>query len=215
LETERRSYRQVVGLYEEADCFVFTVADQPVMLSLDPETSLFRSLYKEEIPATINDLRASRSQLVVIADGSEKIYKASRDLLKALHWLKADVVSEKEFAKMIPVYSDILVLGRPKMDVLKPAALKTTPEEKHKFKIPDIMIPEDEVFFMVKSRKGPGQGVIAHYLPGSIAAARDTSRRISHYGRYSYLTFKGGRNQLKGTWEPGTSPLKVLFDKDK
>ena len=56
--------------------------------------------------------------------------------------------------------------------------------------------------------------VTGYFLPGSLSAARDTARRIPHYGRYSTLAFHKGLNQVKTTWDPVGSPLKKLFTKD-
>jgi aminopeptidase N len=60
LETATRQYDQSIGLAESQGCFLFTVAERPVSLSVDPKSDLFRNLYPEEVPATVNDLRASR-----------------------------------------------------------------------------------------------------------------------------------------------------------
>ncbi len=70
-----------------------------------------------------------------------------------------------------------------------------------------------DVLFMVQQQEA-GDHVIAYFLPGSVAAAQDTARRIPHYGRYSFLTFRDGRNLVKMTWEPVDTPLQFLFEKD-
>jgi hypothetical protein len=33
------------------------------------------------------------------------------------------------------------------------------------------------------------------------------ARKITHYGKYSYLAFQGGKNLDKGIWPVETSPL--------
>lgn len=212
LETAERQYRQVVGLYKETECFVFTTAERPVQLSLDPDSSLFRQLFPEELPSTINDLRASESQLVVIAKGSENLHNASQDLLRGLHWHDAAVVGEAEYLKIKPLRSDVLILGWPEDEKLQSQMQEFIGAVKKQPAPPD-KIDENEVLFMV-IKGSSGSQVIAYYLPGSIIAAQDAARRIPHYGQYSYLTFKNGRNQVKGTWEPDRSPLKVRFYKD-
>jgi hypothetical protein len=214
LRTETRSYDQVVGFYENQDCFVFTVAEPPLSLVVDPESHLFRKLFTEEIPATVNDLRASKSSLVVIAKGSEALQEASRDLLRGLQWHRAEVVGEAEFLEGTPHDRDILFLGWPQSDSWQPEL----PEEI----VPlgyDLSVSHDlneryrDVLFTV-NENNPGGRVVAYFLPGSVVAAKDVARRISHYGRYSYLFFRGGRNLVKSTWEPTDSPLKVFFHKD-
>jgi hypothetical protein len=43
----------------------------------------------------------------------------------------------------------------------------------------------------------------------SVAAA---VRKITHYGKYSYLAFSNGENLVKGIWPPAASPLEVRFE---
>jgi hypothetical protein len=38
------------------------------------------------------------------------------------------------------------------------------------------------------------------------------ARKITHYGKYSYLTFSGGTIQAKGVWEVSRSPMVFVFD---
>jgi hypothetical protein len=213
LETEKRQYLQTVGLYKETDCFVFTVEDRPMRLSVDPASKLFRHLYMEELPATINDLRASGSKLVVVADKANELYDASRDLLRGLQWQDATVMSEAEYLEVKPVKSDVIVLGTPQSKALLNALQETFSAAEQQFTNSAKMGTYFDVRFMV-SRTSPDGPVVANFLPDSVVAAKDTARRIPHYGRYSYLAFNHGKNLVKGTWEPGESPLKVLFDKD-
>jgi hypothetical protein len=44
------------------------------------------------------------------------------------------------------------------------------------------------------------------FYPLSDGAAEGVTRKITHYGKYSYLTFKGGQIQDKGFWPVQDSP---------
>ncbi len=214
LVTEKRSYEQVIGLYDQQDCFVFTVADPPKSLAVDPDSQLFRRLYAQEIPATVNDLRASKAQLVVVAKGSESLLPASQDLLRGLQWHQAEVVSEADFNKNPKLDRDILFLGWPQSKALQPA----WPDEISS-SVPTLPITYElgergpDVFFVVVKGES-GEPLRAYFLPGSVVAAEDVARRVSHYGRYSYLFFRDGRNLVKATWQAKASPLKVLLKTD-
>ncbi|NOR49958.1 MAG: M1 family peptidase, partial [Desulfuromonadales bacterium] len=50
LETATRTYEQTLGFAERQNCFVFTVTERPVSLTVDPESAMFRKLYLEELP---------------------------------------------------------------------------------------------------------------------------------------------------------------------
>ncbi len=45
------------------------------------------------------------------------------------------------------------------------------------------------------------------FYPLSSGAAAGVMRKITHYGKYSYLTFKDGQNQDKGFWPVQDSPM--------
>ena len=214
LVTAKRSYEQVVGLYDEQDCFVFTVADPPKSLTVDPESQVFRRLYAQEIPATVNDLRASKTQLIVVARGSESLLPASQDLLRGLQWHRAEIVNEADFI-MSPTHDrDVLFLGWPQSEAFQPEL----PEEISSYgeNLPvarELSETVQGVFFMVV-KGDSGDHYRAYFLPGSVIAAEDVARRIPHYGRYSYLFFTDGQNQIKATWKPKASPLNILLKTD-
>jgi len=214
LVTEDRVYEQVIGLAGQQECFVFTVAEQPVSLAVDHDSRLFRRLDPAELPATVNDLRASKSPLVVVASGSEKLIEASRDLLRGLQWHQAEVVDESAYLASTRPGVDLLFLGWPRSQTLQPDLPLEVTESAQGFVVSGKLNNDNgDVLFMV-GKMGKTDQVVAYFLPGSVAAAKDTARRIPHYGRYSYLLFRDGQNQVKATWEPDHSPLKVLFHKD-
>jgi aminopeptidase N len=214
LVTENRSYEQVVGLYEDQDCFLFTVTDPPRSLTVDPDSQLFRRLYAQEIPATVNDLRASKAQLIVVAKGSESLLPASHDLLRGLQWHQSEIVNEADFIKSPARDRDILFLGWPQSEALQPEMPEELSSYEHKLDVPhELSEGNPGVFFMV-NKSASGDHLRAYFLPGSVFAAKDVARRISHYGRYSYLFFRDGKNLSKATWKPNDSPLKFILKPD-
>ena len=56
---------------------------------------------------------------------------------------------------------------------------------------------------------------MAFFLPDSVTSARETARRIPHYGQYSYLLFENGANRVKSTWSVQDSRLAVNFGMEK
>jgi hypothetical protein len=214
LDTAGLAVEQVVALEAGENSLVFKVTDVPINLSVDPENDIFRKLYPEEVPATVNSLRASRAPLVIVATGSEGLLKAARDLLRGLQWNLAPVLSEKEYLAQRPVNHDLLLLGWPENKVLRPELPEGIRITGQQFVIDDKLYAEaGDVLFMVVDSHQSGH-VASYFLTGSVAAAQDAARRIPHYGRYSVLVFRNGKNQVKSTWEPVKSPLKYIFVMD-
>lgn len=214
LVTATRVQEQTLSLTGRQVQFVFTTSERPSALTVDPESDVFRRLYPEELPATVNSLRGSRVPLVVVARGAEESLDAARDLLLGLQWHEAQVMSELDYLAQRPVGRDLLVLGWPASSELRPSLPAGFAAAAHQFTVRDkLYSAPDDVLFMVTAGQEEGR-VIGYFLSGSIAAARDTAHRIPHYGRYSYLVFSDGRNQVKATWDTLQSPLKVHFGKD-
>lgn len=212
LETATQKHDKTLALVGRRNGFVFSVPERPLSLSVDSESILFRKLYQEELPATVNDLRASRVPLVVVANGSEALLDAAGDLLLGLQWQQAPVMSEANYLVQRPTGRDLLVLGWPANQILRPELPKGLTVAARQFEIGDqLYAGEQDVLFLVTTGH-ERRRVTAYLLPGSPSAARDAARRIPHYGRYSYLAFRDGRNQVKSTWEPASSPLKIFFN---
>jgi hypothetical protein len=64
-----------------------------------------------------------------------------------------------------------------------------------------------DVFFGVFPNPANPHRVIALFHPLSIEQAEEVAKKLTHYGKYSYLGFKEGRNQVKGVWPVRKSPL--------
>ncbi|MDT8443235.1 MAG: M1 family aminopeptidase [Desulfuromonadales bacterium] len=215
LETIAQNYDQTLNLTGNRKRFVFSVNDRPIGLAVDPDNEIFRKLYAEELPATVNSLRASRVPLVIVSTGSEGLLNVSRDLLRGLQWHQAPVMSETDYLGQRPADRDLLVLGWPNDQSLRPVHPAGVTVAAQQFSIGDqVYATAEDVLFMVVTNR-EDKRVAGYFLPGSLDAAQDAARRIPHYGRYSYLAFRNGRNQAKATWETERSPLKLLFEKEK
>ena len=65
----------------------------------------------------------------------------------------------------------------------------------------------EDTFFGVFQHPLAEDRVMAVYLPRQGVDAGRVARKITHYGKYSYLAFRRSENQDKGTWLPAASPL--------
>jgi hypothetical protein len=67
----------------------------------------------------------------------------------------------------------------------------------------------DSLFLVYKDTERGGRLTALFYSP-SIAQTESLKKaafKITHYGKYSYLSFSDGMNQQKGTWSASRSPL--------
>ena len=64
-----------------------------------------------------------------------------------------------------------------------------------------------DVFFGVFPHPSAEGRVMGLFLPNSMNFAHEIARKATHYGKYSYLAFRDGRNLDKGIWPISGSPL--------
>ena len=65
--------------------------------------------------------------------------------------------------------------------------------------------PGDAFFGVYKHPEAPDRVIGFFWSPGGEGAV--AARKITHYGKYSYLVFRNGRNIARGTWPISNSPV--------
>ena len=182
--------------------------DTPRWIELDPQIHLLRRLELAEIPPTVNSLKGGKRVAVVVSDTDSNIGSIAQTLAASLGFSHVTKLS-KQAATHDPLPpTDILVVGRPPLEgqlsdlvsphLKSPRAIRLDKEEYDR---------RGDVFFGVFRHPDAPERVIGFFWPldaGGAAAAR----KITHYGKYSYLVFRNGRNIAKGTWPIENSPIR-------
>jgi len=189
--------------------FKVPLQDRPSRLAVDPECDVMRILYPSEIPPSVNSLKGSSSVLLVLSKPSlPRSKEIAGFLAESLGLKKFRILSENELKQMDLKENDIFLLGLSengsppfKMpDGLELQKQRFTVNGKHYDRSSDA-------FFGVFRSSAHEERVVALFQPLSEKHAEEVARKITHYGRYSYLVFREGRNEAKGTWPVTDSPL--------
>jgi hypothetical protein len=107
---------------------------------------------------------------------------------------------------------DLLCVGLPRRPGLLPPFPPSLRAEPTAFSLDSERRSEaGAVLFAALPHPSDPQRTAALFLPLSGAAAELASRKLPHYGKYSYLVFVDGSNRRKGIWPPGRSPLTHEF----
>jgi hypothetical protein len=181
---------------------------RPSTVVADPGFDCFRRLQPSEIPPAINSLKGSASLLVLVPPGEPELQSAASLLPLSFGIDDFKVVSEENARERDLGKGDILLIGLPKNRKL----LSRLPS--------DVAVGEGWFELNGKRYDDPGDAlfvVIAHpwsegrhvglFYPLSGGAASEAARKITHYGKYSYLAFKSGKNEDKGIWPVKDSPM--------
>jgi hypothetical protein len=213
LETEDANIDARVRLTGKSLPFALFSQTRPKRLLVDPEADLFRHLEASEIPATTNSIKGSASLVAVVSnDLSPRAYEASTLLLPALGHNEAKVLQEDQMDAKTLEGKDILYLGLPRdhQALGLPGDVSVATD---RFLLEGKSFGDrNDALFLVWTANRKDGAVAALFLPFSQQAASKAIRKIPHYGKYSYLAFSDGVNQVKGTWSVEESSLIYLFD---
>jgi hypothetical protein len=211
--------RENVYLDDATAKFSVPIEAAPRKVAADPDFDVFRLLYPEEIPATVNAVKGSSALVAVLADDiPEPWAEIFRGLLIGLNHRGTRIWSENRFAAADTAGKDVIFFGMPKrkrgramLSALGDAvALSSKAFRAGK----GISSRNADTLFAVFKRK---QRLVAVFLPvegTDSGTVMRTARKITHYGRYGRLSFKGGVNTGKGVGEVSGSPLVINLGND-
>lgn len=222
LQTTTFGENQLVHLSGPRAAFSFSSLDQPVGLDVDPEAHVFRQLAPEEIPVTVNSIKSAKALVAVLGGSMDEAYlPVLRLLLESLGQGGAEIIREKEVVAAALARRDVLFMGFPITDKGREAVASV---QRNNWQVLE-QLSQQETLALARSDaqllayadpERPGR-VVAFFVPRpsiDMQATEEAARKITHYGKYSYLGFEKGVNTVKGIWEPQDSPLSVDFEEE-
>lgn len=192
---------------------VLMTTQRPLKISVDQDFQIFRKLYAEERPATLSQIFGSPS----VHFYSERSNTAAEGFIKA--WsAKIEGRTTSQYIDDNAPLSDegsLVFVG----DAPAFADFVKSELQDQKFELTDKTIQiQDQVFDLkdtstalvmrLKGRKGQTLAWVrwsSDNNPGEWAA------RLTHYGTYGVLAFKGRPVALKSTWPVNLTPLQAEF----
>jgi hypothetical protein len=216
LQNSDETISKTIQVTDKETRFQMVSDARPLKLRVDPDTDIFRQLFPDEIPPSINALKSSRALLVLLADNLEPdMQSATRLLLRSLGIKNYTIAQEKTVDQKDLREKDILMVGYPQrkeVSLKLPQQVAIKPQSftvnQHTYNRPT------DVFFGVFGHPHRKDRVAALFLPLSSSHAEEVARKVTHYGKYSYLAFQEGSNRAKGFWSTEKSPLEYRWLKD-
>ncbi len=203
------SVDQIIECSAAKTPFVFTLPWSPRRIVIDPDIDIFRRLSPEEIPPTVNGVRGSDNLLVIVSDAlPEPVQQAALDLVSAFRQDQAKVISESAVSNEQLQNHDLLLIGLPTRAKIRPLLAEGLLITDQQFVVAgDTFNNSSADLFAALPHPYKFDLNCALFLPASAESAKVASRKIPHYGKYSYLVFEQGNNRLKGTWTPSSSAM--------
>jgi len=197
LETDQGGIRRQLRLTGEKTPFSLEVTARPRKLQLDPDADLFRVVPAAELPPTVNRLKGAKGLTVIVAAG-HRPDEALQTLLASLGQAGAAVVGEDALGGRLPD-GDLLIYGLPGRSDLLGGLPNEFSLAGDGFTVAGVRYdtPADALLLVTPHPRAAGR-VRGLFVPHSPQAARLAVPKVTHYGRYGLLVFRGGENRYKG-----------------
>ena len=197
-----------LDLSKETGSVAFRSHARPERLAVDPDHHVFRQLDPEEIPPSINSLKGSPSVALVLPPApSDEAVSIAKTLALAMGLRNFRVIPGSGSGKLAVGNEDLILIGFQKK-VMDLNLFQGFVLRKDSFTVEGrVFDGAQDVFFGVFPDPENPHRVVALFHPLSLEQAEEVAKKLTHYGRYSYLVFREGRNQVKGVWPVRKSPL--------
>jgi aminopeptidase N len=181
IRTEDKEEKKVLSLSKDRQAFSLSTKGRAKEIIVDPDYDLFRTLKPTERRAVLSRLLGDPARTVVLPETNQDIYQTLIQALESRGFekLAADKVDHSTLA-----HKSLLFLGD---------------HSKHEFLFPRSA--ETKRGFSIEIRKNGFNPnlVVGLALGESSEEVKGVINKVFHYGKYSKLTFSGGRNVEKET----------------
>ncbi|MFP5223207.1 MAG: M1 family metallopeptidase [Acidobacteriota bacterium] len=199
VETDGQSAESTVMLDGARTEVSLEVSAAPRRILLDPQADSFRVLEQSEIPPSVNTVKGAKNLTVILAeDAPESLRSALPQLLAGLGQVRARVLRERDLTS-----ETLTDLARQEAILMAGTPRAVIPGWR------DMRIQAQAVDTVFAALTRPG-GLTAVFQAAPEAAPNDVASaaaRITHYGSFSVVGFKDGKNVLKETLDAPGSPM--------
>ncbi len=212
VETEGdRPLRTTLRLREKEKAFTIDIEDRPLRLSVDGDFDLFRRLDSKETPPSLGQIFGEEKILAVMPawetkERKETYYQMVDAWRTENHQIET---TEDTLLKELPKDRSVWIFGRSNQ-LLPKEGVPWTVERDHV-----VMAGNREPFrgrsLVLTARREDPSLALGWIVIDGFSAGPGLTRKLPHYGKYSYLSFEGmePNNVLKGQWSTNDSPLVV------
>jgi hypothetical protein len=194
LETEGRPLQTTLTSRSARTPFIFDSKALPVRLVADPGTDLFRRLEPQEIPPSVNSLRASAKLITVVASGTpDDRLPALQTLLQSMRQEQTPVYAEEDISTDALKGHDVLFLGWPVNPTLRPP-------------LPDGLVVENGGFSFAGKWYANGDAVLFAALPHPSDPLRTTAVFVTQSAVSSSCSPAMCRASASASWSTPTQP---------
>jgi hypothetical protein len=190
---------------------------KPVSITVDPDFDVFRRLDPMEISPSLAQVLGASELIIILPTGAiTDMQKAYTDLAGQLNREgRYRLVKDNELTPEDLQGKALFILGTPSENPGLPQAWSQDDRwtmKANEYTLLNAQHSDPHAAMLVVTRHPQAQDLsVAWFSAHTPEDVMETGRKLTHYGKYSYLVFVSGKNQVKGSWEITTSPLIVKF----
>ncbi len=203
---------------EERDALVkIELPFQPKTVSVDPNFELFRRLHRAEIPPTLAEVFGSRTLILVLpSNAAPDLIEAYRQTAQQINREgRYRIIQDQELTPDDLRTNSLFFFGTPRENLAIPAEwLEHISWEvsDDRFLLQGASYPGLGYSLVIVERNpADGKHSVGFFAARRVQDAQEVGRKLIHYGKYSYLVFQDGKNQVKGVWDVVESPMTISF----
>ena len=196
---------------------------RPLAIDVDPQFDVFRRLDRNEIPPALSQVFGAEKIMIILPAGEENNRLAAYEIL-AQSWAtsepdKIEIVKD-DAVDTIPGDCAVWLFGKSnKFSKIVVDALSDYDvgiSESHYQIGKSVVSPVENSIILTTRNPNNPELVITWLSADNDAAMPGLSRKLPHYGKYSYLAFEGDEptNILKGQWPAVNSPMSAMISYD-
>jgi hypothetical protein len=216
LEGVEQAYQTDIVMDTRDHDLRLTLPARPVRLDVDPQFDVFRRLDRNEIPPALSQaFGAGRALMVLPRDAPEALDRAYRGRARAWDRGTEMEIRYDDELDVLPGERAVWILGwdnRFRSVLDRALADYDLVDQGQTLSISGTPLSREHhaVVVAARSPKDPDQALV-WLAADNPAALPGLARKLPHYGKYSYLGFRGDEpaNVLKGQWPAVDSPLSV------
>jgi len=181
LRTEKEEIRKIFRVEKESATFEVETREHPLELVVDRDYDLFRTLSDDEAIPVISAILGDKDRFFVIPRGKEQEFAVLSGFLKT-----SGFAEKKEEAVTYEDIKNSSLLVPDDTDLIRRL-------------FGQVALPEGDFSLVTRFSPYSKKNCIGIIHSVSVAGMQDYLQRITHYGKYTTLVFRDGRNITKST----------------
>ncbi|KAA3616453.1 MAG: M20/M25/M40 family metallo-hydrolase [Calditrichaeota bacterium] len=220
---QEKMFETVVEMNDAKADFELEIPGEALQIKVDPQFDIFRRLHREEIPPAFSQVFGAEEVLMILpANGDKELlagYKKLGESWQETQAGKMEITTDAEISAL-PNDKACWIIGnnnRFAKTVFDGAKSFGAGIDKESVTIGRAVLKFAEHSIVLTARNPQNPDFTIAFLSTQNAnALAGLSRKLPHYGKYSYLAFQGDEpaNFAKGQWDAVNSPMIVTLDKN-